>query len=103
MKAEDKIIVALDVDDLEKVKSLIEELAPYVGCFKIGLELISSVGGPQAVKFVHSLGGEVFYDGKFNDIPNTVGRASKAVSELGVKMFNVHASAGIEAMKAARR
>ena len=101
MKAEDKIIVALDVDDLEKAKSLIEALAPYVGCFKIGLELISSVGGPQAVRFVHALGGQVFYDGKFDDIPNTVGRSSKAISELGVKMFNVHASAGIEAMRAA--
>ena len=101
MKAEDKIIVALDVDDLEKAKSLIEELAPYVGCFKIGLELISSVGGPQAVRFVHGLEGEVFYDGKFKDIPNTIGRASRAVSALGVKMFNVHASAGIEAMRAA--
>ncbi|HLD61778.1 MAG TPA: orotidine-5'-phosphate decarboxylase [Patescibacteria group bacterium] len=101
MKAEDKIIVALDVDDLEKAKSLIEALAPYVGCFKIGLELISSVGGPQAVRFVHGLEGEVFYDGKFKDIPNTIGRASRAVSALGVKMFNVHASAGIEAMRAA--
>jgi len=101
MKAEDKIIVALDVDDLEKAKCLIEALAPYVGCFKIGLELISSVGGPQAVRFVHGLEGEVFYDGKFKDIPNTIGRASRAVSALGVKMFNVHASAGIEAMRAA--
>ncbi len=101
MDAKDRIIVALDVDDLEKARGLIEDLAPYVGCFKIGLELISSVGGPQAVRFVHSLGGEVFYDGKFCDIPNTVGGASKAVGWLGVKMFNIHASAGIEAMMTA--
>lgn len=67
MKAEEKIIVALDVDDLEKARDLVESLASYVGCFKIGLELISSVGGPQAVNFVHTLGGQVFYDGKFDD------------------------------------
>ncbi len=101
MQAKDKIIVALDVDTLDKARALIETLAPYVGCFKIGLELMTAVGAPQAVRLVHDLGGQLFFDGKFDDIPNTVGAASKAVSAMGVKMFNVHASAGVEAMKAA--
>lgn len=101
MKAKDRIIVALDVDSLDKAKSLVEELVPHVGCFKIGLELLTSVGAPKVVEFVHSLGGQIFFDGKFNDIPNTVGGASKAVAGLYVKMFDVHASAGIEAMMAA--
>lgn len=100
-KAGEQIIVALDVKDLNSAKSLVEQLAPHVGCFKIGLELITSVGGPQAVDFIHGLGGEVFYDGKFNDIPNTVVGASRAVAMLNVKMFNIHASAGVEAMTAA--
>jgi len=98
MQAKKRIIVALDVDSLEKAKVLVESLAPHVGCFKVGLELLTSVGGPRVVKFVQTLGGEVFYDGKFDDIPNTVGGAAKAVAALGVSMFNVHASAGIEAM-----
>lgn len=55
----------------------------------------------MVVELVHSLGGKIFYDGKFDDIPNTIGAASKAVSKLGIKMFNVHASAGVEAMVAA--
>ncbi|MBI4118325.1 MAG: orotidine-5'-phosphate decarboxylase [Parcubacteria group bacterium] len=97
----DRTFVAVDVDELRKAEPLVKMLAPHVGCFKIGLELTTAVGGPQAVEFIHSLGGQVFYDGKFCDIPNTVGRAAKAVSALGVKMFNVHASAGVEAMAAA--
>ena len=101
MDAKDRIIVALDVDSLDKVKSLIESLALHVGCFKIGLELLTAVGAPKVIEFIHSLGGQVFYDGKFDDIPNTIGGASKAVAGLNVKMFNVHASAGIEAMMAA--
>ena len=101
MEAKDRIIVALDVDSLDKAKSLVESLAPHVGCFKVGLELLTAVGGPKVVEFVHSLGGQVFYDGKFDDIPNTVGGAAKAVAGLNVKMFNVHASAGVEAMMAA--
>ena len=45
-----------------------------------------------------SLKDKVFWDNKFHDISNTVAKASKLVSELCVKMFNLHASAGIEAM-----
>lgn len=101
MEVKDRIIVALDVDSLDKAKSLVESLSPYVGCFKIGLELLTAVGAPKAVDFVHSFGGQVFYDGKFDDIPNTIGSASKAVAAMNVKMFNIHASAGIEAMVAA--
>jgi len=101
LEAKDRIIVAMDVKSLEEAEPIIDMLAPYVGCFKVGLELMARVGGPQAVKFVHDRGGQVFYDGKFDDIPNTVAEASKAVSELGVKMFNVHASAGDKAVKAA--
>jgi len=101
MEAKDRIIVALDVDSLDKAKSLVESLAPHVGCFKVGLELLTAVGAPKVVRFIHSLGGQIFYDGKFCDIPNTVAGAAKVVAGMGVKMFNVHASAGIEAMKAA--
>jgi len=102
MEARDRIIVALDVDCPERIAELVSELAPYVGCFKVGLELMTAVGGPQAVRLIHSLGGSVFYDGKFNDIPNTIAGAAKATANLGVKMFDVHASAGIEALRQAR-
>jgi orotidine-5'-phosphate decarboxylase len=101
MELKDRIIVALDVDSLDKAGLLVEMLAPHVGCFKVGLELLTAVGAPMVVDFVHSLGGQVFFDGKFDDIPNTVGKASKTVAAMDVKMFNVHASAGIEAMQAA--
>ncbi len=101
VEPKERIIVALDVDNLDKAKSLVESLAPHVGCFKVGLELLTAVGGPDVVEFIHSAGGQVFYDGKFDDIPNTVAGAAKAVAGLNVKMFNVHASAGIEAMMAA--
>jgi orotidine-5'-phosphate decarboxylase len=101
MEVKERIIVALDVDSLDKAKTLVESLAPHVGCFKVGLELLTAVGTPQVVEFLHSLGGQVFYDGKFDDIPNTIGGATKVVAGLNVKMFNVHASAGVEAMMSA--
>ena len=100
MDIRDRIIVALDVDSLEKAEALVKELAPHVGYFKVGLQLLTSVGAPKVVEFLHNLGAKVFLDGKFNDIPNTVGEASAAAFRLGVAMFNVHASSGIEAMAA---
>lgn len=100
-RVKDKIIVALDVNTIAKARNLVEILSPYVGMFKVGLELITAEGGPKVVEFIDSLGGKIFYDGKFDDIPNTVAGASKAVARMGVKMFNVHASAGIDAMMAA--
>jgi orotidine-5'-phosphate decarboxylase len=103
METKDRIIVALDVSNLDKARTLVRHLAPYVGCFKIGLQLLTLYGAPKVAEFIHDLGGKVFLDGKFNDIPNTVGEAAAAAAELGVAMFNVHASSGIEAMTAAVR
>lgn len=101
MNVKDRIIVALDVSSLDEAESLVKELALYVGYFKVGLQLLISVGARKVVEFLHNLGGKVFLDGKFYDIPNTVGEAAAAASGLGVAMFSVHASAGIEAMMAA--
>ena len=96
-----RIIVALDVNSLEKAEVLVKELAPHVGCFKVGLELLTAVGAPSIIELIKSYNGEIFYDGKFCDIPNTIAGASEAVAKLGVSLFNVHASSGIEAMMAA--
>ncbi len=98
MKVKDRIIVALDVDTLKEAESLVSELAEFVGFFKVGLQLLTSVGTPKAVEAIHNLGGRVFLDGKFCDIPNTVGKAATKAAALGVSMFNVHASAGLKAM-----
>ncbi len=37
MDVRDRIIVALDVSNLAEAESLVRELTPHVGCFKVGL------------------------------------------------------------------
>ncbi|MFM8316445.1 MAG: orotidine-5'-phosphate decarboxylase [Deltaproteobacteria bacterium] len=101
MATKENIIFALDSDSLAKATPYIEALSPYVGMFKVGLELLTAQGAPSVIHHIHRLGGQVFFDGKFDDIPNTVGAASRAVSSMGVKMFNVHASCGLDSLKAA--
>ncbi|WP_395583220.1 orotidine 5'-phosphate decarboxylase / HUMPS family protein, partial [Acetobacter lovaniensis] len=68
----EKLIVALDFDSLAKANPYIEALAPYVGYFKVGLELINAAGAPAVVHQIQRMGGHIFFDGKFCDIPNTV-------------------------------
>lgn len=103
MEAKERIIVALDVDSLDKALELVEELHPYVGYFKVGLELLTNEGAPKVVQAIKEAGGKIFYDGKFKDIPNTVAGASKAVTKLRVDMFNVHCLGGAAMMRAARK
>lgn len=101
IEPKEKLIYALDVDTIAKSTAYIEALVPHVGMFKVGLELVTAAGAPAIINHIHRLGGQVFFDGKFCDIPNTVGRAARVISGLGVKMFNVHASCGKESIKAA--
>ncbi|MBI2986314.1 MAG: orotidine-5'-phosphate decarboxylase [Deltaproteobacteria bacterium] len=94
----ERLILALDVDDLEKAKESIRLLAGEVGMFKVGKQLFT-LAGPQAVKLIQGMGGEVFLDLKFHDIPTTVAKAAIEATRLGVKMFNVHASGSLEMMR----
>jgi orotidine-5'-phosphate decarboxylase len=75
----ERLIVALDVDDLEQAKELVRVLAGEVGMFKVGKQLFTHAG-PQAVRLIQELGGEIFLDLKFHDIPTTVAKA--AVEEV---------------------
>jgi orotidine-5'-phosphate decarboxylase len=98
--ARERIIVPLDVATEEEALDLVLQLKEHVGLFKIGLELLNSEG-IDIVEKVSKLGGEVFLDTKFKDIPNTVAGASRAVTRLGVRMFNVHTMGGVKMMETA--
>jgi orotidine-5'-phosphate decarboxylase len=87
---------------LDAVRGLVDELSPYVGLFKVGKESFTRFG-PDVVKLVHDHGAGVFLDLKYHDIPNTVEGAARAAAELGIAVFNVHASGGVAMMAAARQ
>jgi orotidine-5'-phosphate decarboxylase len=93
-----KVIFALDVPTLEETRRLVSLLQDRVGLFKVGLELFTAFG-KEAVKTVQQEGGEVFLDLKLHDIPNTVSRAAEEAVKLGVQMFNLHATGGLEMMR----
>ncbi|MBN8724929.1 MAG: orotidine-5'-phosphate decarboxylase [Acidobacteria bacterium] len=98
LSAKDRLVVALDVDSRKQAISLVEELKPFVGLFKIGSQLFTSVG-PELVKEIIGRGAKVFLDLKYHDIPNTVSNAVVAAMRLGVSICNVHALGGLEMMR----
>ncbi|MBW3659857.1 MAG: orotidine-5'-phosphate decarboxylase [Actinobacteria bacterium] len=87
------IIVAIDVPDLDQAVSLASRLEGEVGMFKVGLELFGGYG-PAAVERIAEYG-PVFLDLKLHDIPTTVERATRRLSQLdGVEMLTIHATGG---------
>jgi len=96
----DRIIVALDQEDLGTAKRLVRELSGLISIFKVGSELFSSAG-PDAVRMVRDAGADVFLDLKYHDIPNTVSRAVRRAASYGVSLVNVHALGGLAMMRAA--
>src|SRR3989338_7952215 len=96
----DRIIVALDVNNIAEAEKLVGELRSVIKIFKVGSELFTSCGF-EAIDTVRRKGGKVFLDLKFHDIPNTVMKASRAITRQGIHMFTVHTMGGFDMMKGA--
>ena len=95
-----QLIVALDVDTLDKAKQFVDTLYPAVGIFKVGLQLFTAAG-PCVVEEIRGKGAQVFLDLKLHDIPNTVANAVRRAARLKVKMLTLHCAGGEAMLKAA--
>ena len=84
-----EIILALDVDSLQKAKYFVNKLYPKIKIFKVGVQLFTAFG-PKVVEAINKKGAEVFLDLKFFDIPNTVANAVRQAVRLKVKMLTLH-------------
>ncbi|MCF7875054.1 MAG: orotidine-5'-phosphate decarboxylase [Candidatus Omnitrophica bacterium] len=91
------LVVALDLDSEEKIKSIVEQLTPKVKKFKIGPVAYTRFG-PEAINWVCKKGADVFLDFKLYDIPNTMIETAKAFVDLGIWAFTVHLKAGRESI-----
>ncbi|MEM7137699.1 MAG: orotidine-5'-phosphate decarboxylase [Myxococcota bacterium] len=98
--ARSRIALALDVPDLDSATRLIEQTHPFIGVYKVGLELFTAAG-PYAVEAVRESNAACFLDLKLHDIPATMARAVRSAAELGAQYLTVHASAGAEALAGA--
>ncbi len=88
-----KIIVALDLDNINKAVKLVKELKKEAYAFKIGHEFFFNFG-IKGYKKIYDIFPKIFLDLKLHDIPNTVQKGLKAISKLKPIFTTVHISGG---------
>ena len=87
----DKLIVAIDTDNFDKAKELIDQLEDSVDIFKVGLEQYVATKG-KTLEYLKEKGKQVFLDLKFHDIPNTMKSAVRAAVRDNVWLMTIHVS-----------
>jgi len=94
------LTLALDLPSAKANLALVEQLATYDIWLKVGFRsyVRDGKGFLQDIKSINP-NFKIFLDLKLYDIPNTMADTAEEIAQLGVDMFNVHASSGIKAMQ----
>ncbi|HFD04626.1 MAG TPA: orotidine-5'-phosphate decarboxylase [Firmicutes bacterium] len=98
----ERLIVALDVHNIDTARNILDELDGIVSFYKIGMQLFTKFG-PDIVEEVKRRGNRVFLDLKFHDIPNTVANAVYSAVDIGVDLLTIHTLGGFEMMEQAMK
>ena len=93
-----KIIVALDLDNINKAIKLVRKIKKEVFAFKIGHEFFYSFG-IEGYKKIYNICPRIFLDLKLHDIPNTVQKGLKAIAKLKPIFTTIHISGGDDMQK----
>ncbi|MBN1777408.1 MAG: orotidine-5'-phosphate decarboxylase [Clostridiales bacterium] len=100
MNKQGDVIIALDFPSAAETYQFLDKFQEEKPFVKIGMELYYAEG-PQIVREIKARGHRIFLDLKLHDIPNTVNRAMRVLSGLGIDMVNLHAAGAILMMRAA--
>ena len=103
MSFKNPICVALDTPELSHALALAKQLSGHVGMLKIGMEFFYAHGA-KGYEALGQAGIPIFLDMKLHDIPNTVAQGLRSLLKLAPApaITNVHATGGLDMMKAAR-
>ena len=96
------VIIALDFESKEKTLAFLDQFTGRKPFVKIGMELFYAEG-PDVVREIKKRGHKIFLGLKLHDIPNTVMKAMRVLSNLDVDMTNLHAAGTIAMMEAAKQ
>jgi orotidine-5'-phosphate decarboxylase len=99
----ERLIMALDVPSIPDAQALVEELGDSVIFYKVGMELFMSGDYFAFIEWLKQQDKKVFVDLKFFDVPETVGRAIKALSSKGVDLATIHGNDAIMQSAAANK
>lgn len=91
----ERLIAALDVPTAPDARALVQRLGDSVRFYKIGMELLMAPGFFELLDWLKAQDKKVFVDLKFFDIPETVARAVKNLSERGADFCTIHGNQSI--------
>ncbi|MBX3581884.1 MAG: orotidine-5'-phosphate decarboxylase [Rhizobiaceae bacterium] len=100
---QERLIVGLDVPDVEQAAKVVRDLDGIISFYKIGYQL-AFAGGLDFARELASGGTKVFLDMKLLDIDNTVAKGVENIARMGMSMLTLHAypkamRAAVEAAK----
>ncbi len=88
--SKERLILALDVRDIDRAKALVTELGDGVCFYKLGLELFMAGGYFELVEWLREQGKRIFMDLKFFDVPETVAAAVRQLRSRKADFVTVH-------------
>jgi orotidine-5'-phosphate decarboxylase len=86
----ERLILALDVRNVEEARAMVSRLDGVVSFFKLGLRLQYEPGFGDLLSDLKSAGKKIFLDAKMFDIPETVRGAVAAAVRRNVDFITVH-------------
>jgi orotidine-5'-phosphate decarboxylase len=91
---QDRIIVALDVENMMQAREIVKRCESHIGFYKVGLQLFMA-SWFESVDWILDRGYKVMLDLKFFDIPETVKLAVAQVNNRGVSLATIHGNDAI--------
>jgi len=103
INTKDRLIFALDVAEVDQAKALVNELADAVTFYKVGMELMMTGEYFDLLDWLVQNEKKVFVDLKLFDVPATVSKAVKRLSQRGAYFTTVHGNQGMMEAAAAEK
>ncbi|ELS01996.1 orotidine-5'-phosphate decarboxylase [Xenococcus sp. PCC 7305] len=91
----ERLIFALDVDNQQKAKELVNQLDDTVNFYKLGLEFFMSGSYYPMLEWLLAKDKKIFVDLKFFDVPQTVASAVRQLRNKGATFATVHGNDSI--------
>lgn len=103
MQVKNKIILALDINNLKTVNKLLEEVSEYIDTVKIGYPLVLAEG-PRSISVIkEEYGFNIIADFKVADIPETNQKIADLTFSAGADAIIVHGFVGEDSVQACCR
>ena len=87
------IYCAIDTSSIDDALRMIDEIQPYIGGIKLGLEFFTSCG-LNGIERIQKLNIPLFIDLKLYDIPNTVTKSLENILSLKPEYTTIHVLGG---------